>query len=198
MDAGVPPAPTRQEAVEAAAHAVRTAQSTDRDALMAARRLLRDAEKAHVRVVRDAERRLATARRGPPGAAVTAAEHRLAKARAAHRGLEDVRPLLRGLDDLLHGDEAVLDMTPALSAGHDGVLVATSRRVLFLAPRRTVIRAYGDITAVTTRGRRLGTRLIVSTPPDNAVFSGLRPQRAADIADVVRERIAATHAAHDR
>ena len=160
--------------------------------------MLRDAEKAHGRVVREAERRLAKARRGPPGAAVDAAEHALANARAARRGIEDVRPVLRGLDDLLHGDEVVLDMTPALSAGHDGVLVATSRRVLFIAPRRTVTHAYGDIIAVTVKGRRLGTRLIVSRSPDNAVFSGLRPQRATEIAHAVRERIAATHAADDR
>ena len=198
MDSGVPPAPTRQQAVEAAAHSVRTADPTDRDELAVARRLLRDAEKAHGRVVREAERRLAQARRGPPGAAVDAAELALANARAARRGIEDVRPLLRGLDDLLHGDEVVLDMTPALSAGHDGVLVATSRRVLFIAPRRTVTHAYGDITAVTVKGRRLGTRLIVSRSPDNAVFSGLRPQRATDIAHAIRERIAATHAADDR
>jgi hypothetical protein len=197
MDAGTP-APSRREAVDAAASAVRTAHSTDRDELAAARRLLRDAEKAHGRVVRDAERQLAKARRGPPGAAVNAAELRLENARAARRAVEDVRPLLRGLDDLLHVDEAVLDMTPALSAGHDGVLVATTRQVLFMAPRRTVTRAYRDIKAVTVRGRRLGTRLIVSTPPENAVFSALRPQRATDIANVVRERVTAAHATHDR
>jgi hypothetical protein len=63
--------------------------------------------------------------------------------------------------------------------------------------RRTVARAYGDVTAVAVRGRRLGTRLIVSTPPGDVVFSGLRRRRATDIADVVRERIAATHATHD-
>ena len=198
MDPDVPPAPTRQEAVEAAAHAVRTVHPTARDELAAARRRLRDAEKAHDLVVRDAERRLAAARRGPPGAAVDAAERELAEARAARRGVEDVRPLLRGLDDLLDDDEAVLDMTPALSAGHEGILVATSRQVVFIAPRRTVARPYRDVTAVAVRGRRLGTRLIVSSARGNVVFSGLRPQRATDIADAVRERIAATHTTNDR
>jgi hypothetical protein len=58
MTAGVPSPPSREEALEAAAEAVRDARATERNAILQARRVLQHAAKAHDRAVRDAAKRL--------------------------------------------------------------------------------------------------------------------------------------------
>ena len=54
-------------------------------------------------------------------------------------------------------------MAPGISTGHDGVVVVTDRRLLFVGLRHTLQLPYAAIQDVTIHGRRLGTRLIVST-----------------------------------
>jgi len=112
--------------------------------------------------------------------------------RRAHGGGEDegvaeARRLLGRLGDVVDADEAVLDMAPAVAAGHDGVFVATDRRMIFLALRRTLSRAYSEITQVVVRGRRFRARLVVSTADAKVVIGGLSPRRAAELAGVVQE-----------
>jgi hypothetical protein len=81
-------------------------------------------------------------------------------------------------------------MAPGVSAGHDGIVVATERRVLFLALRRTIVHEYADVTGVAARGRWLGARLVVSAAGGRLVVSGLTAGRAAELAGIVRERLA--------
>jgi hypothetical protein len=186
----------RRDALEAAADAVRAAQRADYDEIEAARRVLRDASRAHARAARSARQRLAPAGReaGTPVAGHdeqrAAAERELATAEAAQRGIEEARPLLRRLDDLVQDGEAVLDMAPGLSAGHDGVLVATDRRLLFIAPRRLLDHPYEGITAVTAKGRGRSSRLLVSSGRDHVAFSGLTAGRAGALAELIRHGIA--------
>jgi hypothetical protein len=108
------------------------------------------------------------------------------KARDPH-GVDEARRLLGRLAALVEEGENVRDMAPAVAAGHDGVLVATDRRVVFLALRRTLSRPYGQITAVAVKGRRFRARLVVSTAETDLVIGGLAPGRAAAIADVIRD-----------
>ncbi len=182
-------APSRHEALEAA----RTALLADRDELRAAQDVLRRAARAHAVAVRDARRRVEEARRGGEGggagADVEAAEGALGEALSAQRGVEDARPLLHRLDGLLDDGESVLEMAPGVSAGHDGIVVATERRVLFLALRRTVVFGYAEVTAVAAKGRWFGGRLTVSATGGRLVVSGLAAARAGELAAVVRERL---------
>ncbi len=182
-------APSRHAALEEA----RTALLADRDELRAAQDLLRRAARAHDVAVRDARRRVEEARRGGEGggagADVEAAEGALGEALSAQRGVEDARPLLHRLDGLLDDGESVLEMAPGVSAGHDGIVVATERRVLFLALRRTVVFEYADVTGVAAKGRWFGGRLLVSAAGGRLVVSGLAAERAGELAGVVRERL---------
>ena len=92
----------------------------------------------------------------------------------------------------------MIDVAPGISAGHDGVLVATDRRLLFISVRRTLYFPYEEISSVGLKGRRLGARLALSTPTGKGVFSGLAPRHAADIADLVCSRIGGETAAVQR
>jgi Bacterial PH domain len=277
MPGGVPPPPRTGPALEAAANAIRDAQSSDRDEILEAQRALRQAEKAHDRAIDEARRDLAAARslrplvafghrlmlyedrlstpagnrplspdvtatvtaggarrRGlelvveGPGwrevvhcggryekahelaravertardapalqqrrrAEIEAAERRLALAIADRRGVEQARPLLRRLAALLEDDEDALDMTPGVCAGHDGVVVATDRRLLFIAPRRRSAVRYAEVSWLSVRGRWFGTRLTLSTAGGKTAISGLAPRRARQIGELIRERSRAT------
>src|SRR5215218_3944044 len=92
-----------------------------------------------------------------------AAEGRLAAARVERLGIEEARPLLDRIAALTESGERVLDMAPGISTGHDGVVVVTDRRLLFVGLRHTLHLPYAAIQDVSIHGRRLGTRLIVST-----------------------------------
>jgi hypothetical protein len=85
----------------------------------------------------------------------------------------------------------VIDIAPGISAGHDGVLVATDRRLLFISVRRTLSFPYQHVSSVDVKGKWLGARLAVSTSDGNVVISGIAPGHAAEIADLVRSRISA-------
>jgi len=127
--------------------------------------------------------------RGAARAETERADQDLGQALADRRAVQETRALIRRLSDLVYEDEDVIDMAPGISAGHDGVLVATDRRLLFISVRRTLSFPYERISSVELRGKWFGTRLALSTPTGRAVVSGLAPRHAAEIADLVRSRI---------
>jgi len=181
MSAGVPSPPSREQALEAAAEAVRDARSTDRDAILEAQRVLRHAEKIHDHAVRVATKRL-----HQDG---TDAAQQLAAAHADRRSMAEARPLLDRVVGRLDGDEEVLDMVAGIAAGHDGVLLVTNSRALFVAPRRTLDIPHDEITAVRIRGRHFGARVTIVARDTKHVISGLSPVRAAEIVELLNERI---------
>ena len=79
-------------------------------------------------------------------------------------------------------------MAEAINADHDGVLVVTDRRLIFIAPRRTVSLRHRDIAGVEVRGRRLGTRIVVYLAEGRTTFSGIRLRHATELAGLVGER----------
>jgi hypothetical protein len=127
--------------------------------------------------------------RGTARAETEQAGQDLAEALADRRAVQETRALIHQLSDLVHEDEDVIDMAPGISAGHDGVLVATDRRLLFISVRRTLSFPYEQISSVELKGKWFGTRLALSTPSGRGVVSGLAPRHAAEIADLVRSRI---------
>ena len=192
MAADTPAPAGRRDALEEAGRAIRDARSTDRDELLEARRALVRAEHAQHRLVRAAERELArrerAAHRGQGGGKeLDEARQAVATARAQRRGVEEIQPLLSRLTDLVEDEETVLDLAPGLSAGHDGILVATDRRLLFLAPRSTFTVPYGDVRRTTVRGRWLAASLSVTSSHGKAVVGGLSPARARAFGELVHE-----------
>jgi hypothetical protein len=127
--------------------------------------------------------------RGAARAETEQADQDLGEALADRRAVQETRALIHRLSDLVHEDEDVIDMAPGISAGHDGVLVATDRRLLFISVRRTLSFPYEQISSVELRGKWFGTRLALSTPTGRGVVSGLAPRHAAEIADLIRSRI---------
>ncbi len=117
------------------------------------------------------------------------AELDLAGAWADRRAVEETRALIHRLNELVHDDEDVIDMAPGISAGHDGVLVATDGRLLFISVRRTLSFPYEQVSSVDVKGKWFGARLVVATTDGNVVISGIAPGHAAEIADLVRSRI---------
>ena len=117
------------------------------------------------------------------------AERDLVGAWADRRAVEETRALIHRLDELVDDDEDVIDMAPGISAGHDGVLVASDRRLLFISVRRTLSVAYEHVSSADVKGKWFGARLVVSTTGGNVVISGIAPGHAAEIADLVRSRI---------
>jgi Bacterial PH domain len=127
--------------------------------------------------------------RGAARAESEQADQDLRQALADRRAVQETRALIHRLSDLVFQDEDVIDMAPGISAGHDGVLVATDRRLLFISVRRTLSFPYEQISSVELRGKWFGTRLALSTPTGRGVVSGLAPRHAAEIADLIRRRI---------
>ena len=117
-----------------------------------------------------------------------AAERGIAAAEEDQRGIEEAHALVHRLGELCEDDEDVLEMAPGVSAGHEGVLVATDRRLLFVSMRRTLSLPYGDISSVTAKGRWFGSRLAVSTAEGKLVLSGVPQDLACAMAALVRER----------
>jgi hypothetical protein len=110
---------------------------------------------------------------------------------AGHRSqaIAETRTMLGSLGDLLSEDEKILDMAAGINAGHDGVLVVTDRRLIFVAPRRTLSLRHEDIARVEVRGRRwLGTRIAVFSAEGRATFSGIRQRHASELAELLEER----------
>jgi hypothetical protein len=137
--------------------------------------------------IESAARNAETIRRGARAEAQQAERH-LAGAWADRRAVEETRALIHTLSELVHDDEDVIDMAPGISAGHDGVLVATDRRLLFISVRRTRSFPYEQVSSVGVKGKWFGARLAVSTTSGKGVISGIAPGHAAEIADLVRSR----------
>ena len=116
------------------------------------------------------------------------AEQAIAAASADRRVVEEVGVLVHRLREVLGEGEDVLDMAPAISAGHDGVLVATDECLLFIALRRSLAFDYAHISSVAVKGKWFGSRLTVATLSDRGVFSGLAPHHAAELAELIRQR----------
>jgi hypothetical protein len=117
------------------------------------------------------------------------AEVDLGGAWADRQAVEETRALIHRLGELVEPDEDVIDMAPGISAGHDGVLVATDRRLIFIAVRRTLSFPYEQVRSVGVKGRWFGARLAISGTRGKAVVSGIASGHAAEIADLVRSRI---------
>jgi Bacterial PH domain len=117
------------------------------------------------------------------------AERDLGAAWADRRAVEEVRALIHRLSELVEDDEDVIDMAPGISAGHDGVLVATDRRLLFISLRRTLSFPYEQVSSVDVKGKWFGARLALSTTGGKGVISGIAPGHAAEVAELVRSRI---------
>jgi len=163
---------------------VREARTTDRNAILEARRVLRHVEKVHDRAVRNAARRL-----HEDNSDTDAAQLQFAAAHADRRGVAEARPLLDRILGRLDGEEEVLDMVAGISAGHDGVMVVTTRRVLFAAPDLTLDVPFEKIEVVTVRGRHFGARITIVARGATSVIGGLSPVRAAGIKGLLNERI---------
>ena len=61
--------------------------------------------------------------------------------------------------------------------------------------RRTLAFSYEQVSSVGVRGKWFGARLAVSTSGGKGIISGIAPGHAAEIADLVRSRIAGGSAA---
>lgn len=186
------PSEDKRDAVEAAARPLRERWLTEAGQLAQAEGALRRADRERDRALRKARMsRLArssspSSEREPetPADGMDAAGHR-------SRAIAETRTMLGDLGGLLAEGEEVLDMAAGISAGHDGVLVVTDRRLIFVAPRRTLSVRHEDIDRVEMRGRRwLGTRISVFSPEGRATFSGIRAPHASELADLLEERSA--------
>ena len=127
--------------------------------------------------------------RGAARAEAEQSDQDLGEAVADRRAVQETRALIHQLGDLVHDGEDVIDMAPGISAGHDGVIVATDQRLLFISVRRTLSFPYEQISSVELKGKWFGARLALSTPTGKGVFSGLAPRHAAEIAELVRGHI---------
>jgi hypothetical protein len=125
------------------------------------------------------------------------AEQRLAAARTELLAVEQAKPLIDRVAELADPGERVLDLAPGISTGHDGVLIVTDRRLLFVGLRHQLVLPYAHITALHAGGRWFGARLTVSTADGGkSVVSGLPARHAAEIAELARQQAAALASQH--
>jgi hypothetical protein len=125
------------------------------------------------------------------------AEERLAAARTELLTVEQAKPLIDRVAEIADPGERVLDLAPGISTGHDGVLIVTDRRLLFVGLRHQVLIPYAHITALHAGGRWFGARLTVSTDDGGkTVVSGLPARHAAELAELAREQGAALAPQH--
>lgn len=184
------PSESKREAVETAASGLRERQRAESGQLAAAESALRRADRERDRARRKARGRLRS--RGSAHSDVTDTPGKTEPAAARTLAMSETRSVLGELSDRLEEGEDALDMAAAVHAGHDGVLVATDRRLVFVAPRRRLSLAYDDLESVHVRGHRWsGTRLTVRSAEGRTTFSAIRPSHAKELAELVRGR---THA----
>jgi hypothetical protein len=143
----------------------------------------------------EAAGRNADAIRGADRADAQQAERVLGSAQVDRAAIEETRAHMHRLGELVEDGEDVIDMAPGISAGHEGVLVATDRRLLFIALRRTLVFPYEQISKVAVKGKWFGSRLALSTAEGTGVISGISSRHAGEIADLVRSRIGGEPAA---
>jgi hypothetical protein len=126
------------------------------------------------------------------------AEERLAAARTELLAVEQAKPLIDRVAEVAEPGERVLDLAPGISTGHDGVLIVTDRRLLFVGLRHQLLIPYAHITDLHAGGRWFGARLTVSTDDGGkTVVSGLPARHAVELAELAREHGAA-HAPQHR
>ncbi|MDQ3093479.1 MAG: PH domain-containing protein [Actinomycetota bacterium] len=163
-----------------------------RDAVETASRALRERQRAESGQIAAAESALRRRHARPDGAGLPNTAEDSEGAGGRSLAMAETRSVLAELGDRLETDEDALDMAAAVHAGHDGVLVATDRRLMFVAPRRRLSLAYDDVESVHVRGHRWsGTRLTVRSAEGRTTFSAIRPSHARELAELVRGR---THA----
>lgn len=188
------PSEGKRDAVEAAARSLGERRRAETGQLAQAEKALRRADREHDRALRKA-RRSRLARSSSPSSERESEPQAGGMDPAGHRSraIAETRALLGNLGDLLGEGEEILDMAAGINAGHDGVLVITDRRLVFVAPRRTLSLRHEDIARVEMRGRRwLGTRIAVFSPEGRATFSGIRQRHAGELAELLEERSAVT------
>lgn len=144
------PSESKREAVETAASGLRERQRAESGQLAAAESALRRADRERDRARRKARGRLRS--RGSAHSDVTDTPGKTEPAAARTLAMSETRSVLGELSDRLEEGEDALDMAAAVHAGHDGVLVATDRRLVFVAPRRRLSLAYDDVESVHVRG----------------------------------------------
>ena len=183
------PSESKRNAVEAAARPLRVRQRAESSQLAAAESALRRADREHDRALRKARGRpLAPRPRRSEAGELERESGQTGADGSRTRAIMDTRIVLGELGDLVEESEEVLDMAAGINSGHDGVIVVTDRRLVFIAPRRKLSLRHDKIVSVEVRGRRLGTRIVVSLPEGRTTFSGIRQRHANDLAELVRER----------
>ncbi len=186
------PSEGKHDAVEAAARPLRDGRRPATGQLAEAERALRKADREDHRALRKG-RMQRRGRRSSPSSSREPGTQADGLSEPGHRSraIAETRAFLGDLGDLLGDGEEILDMAAGVNAGHDGVLVVTDRRLIFVAPRRTLSLRHEDIARVEMRGRRwLGTRIAVFSPTGRATFSGIRPRHASELAQLLDERSA--------
>lgn len=181
------PSEDKRDAVEVAARPLRERWRAEAGQLAEAERALRRADREHDRALRKT-RRLWLARSSSRSSEREADPEADGMAAGGHRSraIAETRTMLGNLGDLLRDGEEVLDMAAGINAGHDGVLVITDRRLIFVAPRRMLSLRHEEIARVEMRGRRwLGTRIAVFSPEGRATFSGIRQRHASELAELL-------------
>ena len=186
------PSEGKRDAVEIAARPLRDGRRLEADQLAEAERALRRADREDDRALRKARvQRLARMSSSSSSGGNETPADETGEAGHRSRAIAETRTMLGDLGALLGDGEEILDMAAGINAGHDGVLVVTDRRLIFMAPRRTLSLRHEDIARVETRGRRwLGTRIAVFSPEGRATFSGIRPRHANELAELLDERSA--------
>jgi hypothetical protein len=185
------PSEDKRDAVEVAARPLRERRRAEAGQLAQAESALRRADREHDRALRKA-RVLRLARSSSPSSGRKPEPEADGIDPPGHRSraIAETRTMLGNLGDLLGEGEEVLDMAAGINAGHDGVLIITDRRLIFVAPRRTLSLRHEDVARVEMRGRWLGTRIAVVSPEGRASFSGIRQRHASELVELLDERSA--------
>ena len=122
----------------------------------------------------------------------TEIEAQLAEAKIRNRW--QVRREFKALPEIVGGDEEVLTMGQGRYQSHLGIVVVTTRRVVFvdlgMARRRVADFPFGQITSVeNARGFTTG-KLIITVAGNQAVVDQMYPrERADEIGDLVRSKL---------
>lgn len=187
------PSESKRDAVEAAARPLRERQRAESGRLAAAESVLRRADREHDRASRKARGGRLRRRSGrKEGEQAERQPSETGPDDARSLAMSETRLLLGELGDFLEEGEDALDMAAAIHSGHDGVLVVTDRRLIFLAPRRRLALRHKDVASVDVRGRHWpGTRITISSSEGKTTFSAIRRHHANELAVLLRERTGA-------
>lgn len=102
---------------------------------------------------------------------------------------------IKKLPEYLSSDERVLSMAGGVNAGNNGLLVATTKRVIFVS--EGVINhsmedfPYDRITTVTTKRGMMFGKILVTTAGNTRVIEQVDKREAEAVSSVVREQVEA-------